>query len=62
MEFPWLSSNDVLEELQLIHRFAHRTKTTAIYARGEVADIQVELGSRQYEFNINMRFAEPGAR
>ncbi len=52
MEFPWLSSTDVLEELQLIHRYAHRTKTTAIYARGAAADIQVELGSQKYDFSV----------
>ncbi|HEY5372608.1 MAG TPA: BREX-2 system phosphatase PglZ, partial [Polyangiaceae bacterium] len=32
--------------------YAHRTKTTAIYARGDAGDIRVELGSQHLDFAI----------
>lgn len=55
IDFPFLSRADIHDELQIIHRYAHRTKTTALYAQyahGEPTTLPVELGSAVHSFKI----------
>ncbi len=52
MDVPHLSMADLEGELSRIHRVEHRTYTTALYGRGEPAELQVTVRGKVVDFRV----------